>query len=374
MNIGIVTHVINEHSGAKAPIKLAEALKKKGQEVTIYSFDSLLDQAVLERLSAEGIKVVTLSVPPVPFISDLISFWKFWGILKQAKHQVLSVHAKWSLVIAAKLSGSFTVTTYYGTQLSLEGIEEAVGLLKNRSLLSLSRLFDLLVKIQQKIIFLFSDKSVALSSFLSEEALKLYNQKIPYIYLGAETEFTNLRAANKDNEQFILSVSRIVPYKGFDKLIRAFLLLNREFPSWQLRIVGSVADKQYLETLNQLKNNQVQIILNPTDWELALLYQGCSIYATYDLWVPWSLTPLEASYFSKPLLGLKRGSMPEIIIDEKNGFLANNFEDYVTVLRKLIVDRGLREVLGKQALQLVKGRFSWDKTAENYLKVFQREV
>ena len=165
-----------------------------------------------------------------------------------------------------------------------------------------------------------------------------------------------------------------MPYKGFDLLIKMVKKLSKQTPNLWLTIIGSVADPIYLEKLRKMQTEQIEIIMNPTDTELAKYYQESDIYASGDLWVPWSLTPLEASYFSKPLLGFDRGAMPEIISHGENGFLAKNEKEYEQNLLNLIKDNTLRLKMGKKAREMVVKKFNWSRCADEYLKFYLDEV
>ena len=279
------------------------------------------------------------------------------------------------LLIAAKLAGGLVIKTYYGTQLSTHTIYKQAGLKTRTTIIEKIRsfLWDRIVVFDQRVGLFFVDRSVAISKYLQNEADNLYHQKNEVIYLGAETEWFN--SIVKTSPQTakpvtILSVSRLVPYKGFDRLIKIVNKLSVEYPHLRLQIIGAAVDQDYYHHLQTLLTPNSKIILNPSDQELVNYYQNCDIYATYDLWVPWSLTPLEASFFGKPLLGLKRGAMSEIIVNGDNGFIAENAREYSVYLEKLVLDKKLREKLGKKAKERVEKEFSWEKCAIEYLDLF----
>ena len=194
------------------------------------------------------------------------------------------------------------------------------------------------------------------------------------VYLGVDNMKTALKKDNsKDKTVRVISVSRIVPYKGFHTLIETFIKVNQKFPDMRLDIIGSSPIQAYLDYLNSIKNQNVHIHVNITDQELAEYYNQADIYATCDTWVPWSLTPLEASFFSLPLLGMDYGAMNEIIVNKKTGLLAKNQKELEQNLVALTENKTLRKTLGKGAKSEVT-KFTWAKTCEEYSKVIDSMV
>lgn len=372
MNIGLLTYTLSDRSGARAPIRLAQALKKAGHQVTIYGYDFNQDKELTKKLNEQGIKVVIYQTnPSVPFsFRGWGSVTKAASDLKKSTHDVISFHSTLPFMIAAKLSGVKVLKTYYGTELSYYQIRRDSGMPIQIpfSQVIKSKIFDYLLMFLEKLSFMFADQKIAISKFLADEARQLYGEKIDYIYLGAQSDFFHEQRETKNEDNFILSVSRIVPYKGFDLLIEAFK--KADLKELRLVIVGSTADQSYLEYLKSLKNDKVEIKSNLTDKELAQLYSSCLAYASGDLWVPWTLTPLEASFFGKPLIGFDLGAMNEVIKNNENGLLARNVDELSENISKIAKSKDLRHKLGSKAKEKVK-EFTWERTVSEYEQRFK---
>lgn len=373
MNIGLITFSLSDRSGARAPIRLAQFLQREGHLVHLYAYDIGLNLELKNQLEQEGLVVTIYETnPKLPFpLIGLAKLLKMITDLKAGDHEIISFHSNLLALWAAKLSGRKILATYYGTEFSYRKIRGEAKMPINPGWVTnlKSTLNDSLLTLLQRIYFWLAGDAVAISRFLAVEADKFFNKKLKVIYLGAETDFfkPNTKVTESD---FILSVSRIVPYKGFDLLIEAFKKVNEKNPNLRLVIVGSVANTQYLTYLKSISNPRVEIRSNLSDQELQRLYASCLFYATCDLWVPWSLTPLEASFFGKPLLALNLGAMKEIIKDGSNGLLAGDTTDLVSKMARLVTDRTLRERLGQGASKLVTN-FDWSKTAREYSQAFR---
>ncbi len=379
MKIALLARIVSPHSGAKAAIKLADYFVSKGEEVDLYASKWQLDQNTFDDLTKKGVKIIFYKAPKIRVLGNIISSVHLFFLLKKKKYDITSAHIHVYPLIAARLAGNYILRTFYGSQLNNLTISKKAGL--NPSVTHMANLkawlWDSLVKMEERLGFFFSHENVTISRYLQEEMADLYHKKIDYIYLGADTEFFNVESKTtlkKGNPLTVLSVSRIVPYKGFDLLIKAFVKVSNKFKDSKLVIAGSVADSDYLNYLNQIKNDQVKIVIKPSDSELLKLYENCSIYASGDLWVPWSLTPLEASFLSKPLVGMKRGAMPEIILHGETGFLALNQAELDSYLLQLLENQELRERLGRKARERVIKEFTWDRSGQDYLKLFTKLV
>lgn len=376
MNIALITFSISDRSGSRAPIRLAQYLKKLGHDIHLFSYNIGLDSELKVRLEKEGIKVTVYEISnnlPFPLVG-ISKLTRMVTDLKNGQFDIISFHSNLLSLLAAKLSGQKILATYYGTEFSYKKIRsEAKMPIKTGWVSSLkSELSDLILTFLQRIYFWLCDDAVAISQYLSYEADKYFNRKLKVIYLGAETDFFKPDVPITESD-FILSVSRIVPYKGFDLLIEAFKKANEKKPNLKLIIVGSVANSNYLTYLNSISNKQVEIRSNLSDFELQKLYSSCLLYATCDLWAPWSLTPLEASFFSKPLLALDFGSMKEIIKDGQNGFLSKNITEFSDKITELADNSRLRSSFGLKAKQLVS-EYKWVNTAQEYDLFFKKVI
>ncbi len=366
LRIAIVADVINEHSGARAPIRLATFLNKESADITFFASSHLLDLNLKEELQKKGIKVFVLPSSRIPFLGRFFGALKLFLYLKEGDFDIISLQSSSLLYAIIRLTGVRIVKTYYGTQLDL-------GLNMRDGIISLipSWILKFVIILREKLFFLISNKVIAISKYLVTEAKQIYNKNIEYVYLGVDLFKVAEVAENKNNKKIIcLSVSRIVPYKGFHFLIKAFLTVNKKVPDLRLYIVGTAPFPKYLSFLDKIKNENVKILLDVGDEHLGSLYKSCDIYATFDQWVPWSLAPLEASLYSKPLVGIKAGAMGEIITHNKNGLLASNLDEFTDYLYKLSTEKKLRERLGKEAKRLAE-KFSWKRTAQEYLEVFR---
>lgn len=373
MKIAVVAEILNEKSGVRATVKLAEALAKLGHQISYLAFDQDYDPKANEKLIGAGVKII-LYPGKRGWFSRWMAAWRLWRQLRLEPYDLVSNHSSFPFLLASRFSGLPLIKTYYGTQfysVNQKYLAETDGQVTILSEI-ITKFYDFLIYGREKAVFWLAPRQVAICRFLSEEAKKLYGVAIPHIYLGAESEDFQLEPPHDPSDAVrVLSVSRIVPYKGFHYLIKAVQELRQKYPSLKLQIVGSSPDESYLRYLRSKASLETEIILSPNDTELADLYRQCSIYAIFDEWSPWSMTLLEASFFGKPLLAFGRGGFGEVITDGENGFNCQDYADFIKKLEDLCRDHKLRQRLGLKAQELVT-RFTWERCAREYLNLFSK--
>jgi glycosyltransferase involved in cell wall biosynthesis len=111
---------------------------------------------------------------------------------------------------------------------------------------------------------------------------------------------------------YFLVVSRLVPYKNVDSIVRAALLSGH-----RLVVVGEGRCRRHLE---KIAGGSVKFLGRVNDSELRWLYSNASalVSASYE---DFGLTPLEANAFGRPCATLRWGGFLDTIVDEKNGIL-----------------------------------------------------
>ncbi|MEM4152953.1 MAG: glycosyltransferase family 4 protein [Candidatus Pacearchaeota archaeon] len=225
---------------------------------------------------------------------------------------------------------------------------------------------NIIRKILNKIVLITlnrNKKTIAISNFLKNELSKFINkEKISMIYDGVSNEF---KFSRKD-KGYMFFVGRHEPHKSIDELIK--LSKNTNFP---LIIAGSGPLSEKLKDYSKkIHANKVKFVGKVSRKKLISLYQECSFFVSASKWEGFGLIFLEAAACGKPSIAYNRCSMPEVIKNNKTGFLVNNYNEFVQKARLLIENKNLRKKMGKEALKFSKN-FGWDKIANKYENLFK---
>lgn len=134
--------------------------------------------------------------------------------------------------------------------------------------------------------------------------------KPPVDALEPVAEVLDWLGAGRPDDSFYLVVSRLLPYKNVDAIVRAFAGSPR-----RLVVVGHGPQADYLR---QLKTDNVVMLSNLTDGALAWLYKSCRavLAASYE---DYGLTPLEAGVWGKPAIALRFGGFLDTIHEDVSG-------------------------------------------------------
>ncbi|MCL5004210.1 MAG: glycosyltransferase family 4 protein [Patescibacteria group bacterium] len=371
MKVGIVLDVLNEHSGARAGIKLGEYLgREPGTEVFFFASEKLLDTELLEYLKSH-FSVFIFSKPSV------FSF-KLCYQLRKSGVEIISAHCSLRILISAFLSGVPVVRTDYGTQFpSLNDNYDSwrIGLLER--IFNLAA--DVYVYIRDSLKFLFAKETLSISLDSSRKSRLYFGRSTRVIYLGYNglpKPYDHGGNSFRDDRVQIISVSRFVPYKGFHILVGMFKELQASNLPVDLVLVGGQGGGRYFDFLKKLidLDKHIKLIFNPDDKELVSCYQSSDIYANCTRWEALGLPFLEASSFGLPTVGFSYfGPANEVIKDGETGFVVENRDQFKENMRRLIVDRELRRSIG-EAGKIFSRRFSWDSSAKEYRKVFEEII
>jgi glycosyltransferase involved in cell wall biosynthesis len=127
------------------------------------------------------------------------------------------------------------------------------------------------------------------------------------------------------NRNMVLCVGRILPHKGFDRVVEALP------PSLALTIVGQIYDKKYFELLQELATDKdVQFISDAADDRLLELYRTSALFIQPSTHIDcygnkiskpelMGLTTLEAMACGMPVVVSDAGSLPELIPSSELG-------------------------------------------------------
>ena len=83
---------------------------------------------------------------------------------------------------------------------------------------------------------------------------------------------------------------------------------------------------------------------------------------------------VEAMLMKKPVIATNVGGIPEIVEDERTGFLVkrNDDEKIVQNIKKILSNQDLIEQITNNALENVKEKYSWNTIAKNFVKILEK--
>jgi glycosyltransferase involved in cell wall biosynthesis len=169
---------------------------------------------------------------------------------------------------------------------------------------------------------------------------------------------------NCNPEDYLLFFGRIHPDKGVYESIEIAKKSKRK-----LIISGLVQDQEYFEQKVKpyINDNDIVYVGNSgPDMRNKLLGGACALLHPICFDEPFGLSVVEAMCCGTPVIAFNRGSMPELILDKKTGFLVSNIDEALEAVYHLeLINR-------KDCREWATSKFSREKMIESYLEVYQK--
>ena len=171
----------------------------------------------------------------------------------------------------------------------------------------------------------------------------------------------------------VLGLSRLVPRKGFDVLLRAAARLRDSRPDLVIAIAGGGRDRTRLERLANDTNAPVQFLGRVDDQDLPTLYGCADVFAMLcrNRWFGleqegFGIVFLEAAAAGVAAVAGASGGAAEAVEDGVTGFVVDppdELDAVTAVLRRLLDDATLRERMGAAARARAVDQFAYDVLA-----------
>jgi glycosyltransferase involved in cell wall biosynthesis len=200
-------------------------------------------------------------------------------------------------------------------------------------------------------------------------------EKIHRIYNGmdlANFPRASLRCAKTAGPVMILSVGRLVPFKGFQNLIDACAQLQQGGVDFRCEIIGDGPLRESLsnEIAALQLSARVKLAGSLPQEEVFRKLRDCDIFAlpcVVEKTGASDIFPtviLEAMASTRPVVSTSVAGVPESVVDHETGFLVapNDVNALAIALGKLISDPGLRDRFGAAGRARIEGNFQIETT------------
>ena len=197
--------------------------------------------------------------------------------------------------------------------------------------------------------------------------------KIYHVFNGIDLEnFPRPLPHSSNGPARILSVGRLVPFKGFDQLIDACAELARRNLDFTCEIVGDGPERERLQDKidkHQLKSRVALHGSLPRESVFEKM-RACDIFALASIVERngasdvFPTVILEAMSAARPVVSTQVAGIPESVVHGETGLLVppGNATHFADALAQLIVDPTLREEFGNAGRARVEQHFAINKT------------
>jgi glycosyltransferase involved in cell wall biosynthesis len=224
---------------------------------------------------------------------------------------------------------------------------------------------------------------IAVSAFIREfmvERLKIPAERISVIPHGIDPHFRELKedatGVSQNDSDFILTVGNIFPVKNFLVAVDVLAALATEFPALRLKMAGATNHAYFQELRSAAKTagiaDRIDFLGYVSAYELVPLMNRSRLLLMPSLTEGCPVTLLEAMACGTPVIGSRRGGIPEIggdaivQVDDPHDLAA-----WRAAARELLRNEEARRRLSAAALQKA-AQFRWEKAAQDTLGVYER--
>ena len=170
--------------------------------------------------------------------------------------------------------------------------------------------------------------------------------------------------------KILVSIGRLVPWKGFEMLIELMPEISKKYPDAQLLIIGSGPELEKLNAKRSTLNANVKFLGSlPHEWVLKYL-KAADIFLLNTGYEGFSHQILEAMAVGVPVISTHSGGNREILKDRQNCLVAgyNEKEAWIGAIFEFLEDQNLYSNI-LQNSKIDSARFSGQNMIEETLKV-----
>ena len=365
-NILLITPHLNIGGEELSTLSLAKGLLKRGHKVYV--------------LSTKGPLLSEYIKNSINVILGPVSGRKPWDIILGAyfirkfvkKHNIQVIHAQ-SIIPTIE---SYLASKFFGRNKPIiiwhdRGIQE-------KSYFIVGKLFNSMINF----IITNSDyeKNRLISNGLNPKKIRrihnCFNMSFPH---KINKDLSIIKEFKIKPEEFIIgTVRRLHPKKGGHRtfLIAASKILDRSFGKIKFLIVGDGPLRTKLEQFSKELKIEQSVIFTGCRRDVDKIYSIMDIFILPSTWESLGNVLLEAMSFGKPVIATNVGGIPEVVINEKTGFIVppNDYESITNKTLYLLNNKELRQKMGEAGRKRAEKYFTSERVCDEVEKVYENLV
>jgi len=180
------------------------------------------------------------------------------------------------------------------------------------------------------------------------------------------------KASNCQNK-LIITVGRLYPEKGYERLIEAWAMVSPKHPDWKVRVYGVGILKDPLNKLIRKKGVVDTFFLEGATKNISEKYLESSFYIMGSIFEGFGMVLIEAMACGLPVIAFDCPVGPATIIkNQEDGFLVKNgdIEQFAQKICYLIENDEARIQMGEKARANVQ-RFNRELIMQKWIDLFQ---
>lgn len=208
---------------------------------------------------------------------------------------------------------------------------------------------------------------------VSPDKVEVVYPGLPEFQLSKVFSFNYLKEKYQIDRDYILYLGTIEPRKNITGLISAYNLLRDSGQDFLLVLAGAWGWKT-----GEIKKkwqaspykDDIRFISYVDDECKPLLYQQAKVFVYPSFYEGFGFPPLEAMHFSLPVIASSTSSLSEVLGAGALLINPDKPQEIFQAMKVVLTDKNIRQNLIKRGQARV-AEFSWDKTSQEYLRIFK---
>lgn len=247
--------------------------------------------------------------------------------------------------------------------------------------------FTKILKISQAVVAVsnFTQKEIFNNSEFKNRSVNVITNGVDEkVYFPQKSDQYKSHFGLNPHSNILLTLSRIIPRKGHDIVIKSLPKVIRDIPQL-LYVIAGAGERGWETYLRELSKslglqNHVIFLGYVSDLEKVQLYNLCHVYIMVSKDMDhkgdsegFGITFLEANACGKPVIGSRSGGIPEAVADGQSGLLVEpgNIEETEQAIIRLFQDKKLYQQLSIKGKNRILDQFTWLRISEQYHELFQ---
>ncbi|MBN2570313.1 MAG: glycosyltransferase [Deltaproteobacteria bacterium] len=236
----------------------------------------------------------------------------------------------------------------------------------------------------ERILSHFTDKIICISHAVKKFVVDnegISRKRVHVIYNGIESpgeredRLSRVALGIDDKDIVIVTVASLVPNKGHKVLLDAFHVLSLKHENVRLLLIGDGILRNELERYAERLNLYDRVIFTGVSSDVYLLLRLSDIFVLPTVEREGlGIAIIEAMACGLPVVGSRLGGIPEVIQDQKNGFLftPGNSQELAQVLGLLVSDGNLRNAAGNAGRKIFAETFTAEEMTRRIEMLYDR--
>ena len=179
---------------------------------------------------------------------------------------------------------------------------------------------------------------------------------------------------DKDTVKLVMVTSFYFPKKAKGVLNLAEIVAKAQRTTEKNIQCTVVGGGPYLEEIKSKVRKNVKIDFVGFRLDPRKNLEKSDIFVYYSGHDNFPTAILEAMACGLPMVTNEVGAVPEIVTNEKDGYVARNDDDYLIRLLNLLESYKLRQKIGQNARKTVERKFNWKNIVDKFIEIYEFSI